>query len=748
MKMKSFKKFAGFLAATLLVGVMAPASVSAEELVCEWREENGNLYWYEDGVKQGVKYNEDGTRDESYRGKEIWDPVSDAWYWLDAVDDGKKAVSKDVYQESESGIWGDETNAEGLTVGKWVRYDAEGRMVKGWNTNENGTYFFDYTYGTMAKGYATIEGKEYYFNAGTGVQEQDLGEVPEFGWKEIDGNWYWYEGGVRQGYSVKAGYRGKEIFDPESNAWYWLDNVDGGKKATNKDVYQESQADDEGNIGKWVHYDENGHMVKGWYTNSEGNTYYFEPTYGTMTKGYATIDGKYYHFNETTGICEGEVKQSEYKWVYTGNLEFNDEGKIVSRYEYQYDDNGNQTRYAYYTGNKIKTEEVKEGNSAYIRYEYYSDNVESLLPQRITEYTYDANGNATSQVTKYYIITENEEETELKASLWSETAYTLNGDTITGATGKVYEDGKVTAESVTEYQNGLPVVDKVSYLDENDNMALYYTGTSEYDENNALKLEVIDYVNPEIPDSKWVYENNSDGNCTKKTSYNNDVAANEFTYEYSGLNMTVAQSKNLTTGTVNWRYEYTYNENDNVTEEKYYYPNYSTGELTLINRYVYTYNEQGRETGSEYYSFTYDNEGNRVEYKQAYSVTTYVPNDNYVDDIALKSYDRYSGFAVVNADGTVSRYSNKPANVEGLYAAYQYGYAYDYDENGTRTDYYRYTSDDQYKPTIERHTVYGKAEFSSADTLGKSYDYVSSTYYDANEVETGHVVSYYRTVRR
>ena len=27
--------------------------------------------------------------------------------------------------------------------GKWVRYDENGKMVKGWNTNENGTYYFD-----------------------------------------------------------------------------------------------------------------------------------------------------------------------------------------------------------------------------------------------------------------------------------------------------------------------------------------------------------------------------------------------------------------------------------------------------------------------------------------------------------------------------------------------------------------------------------------------------------------------------
>ena len=77
---------------------------------------------------------------EGYRGKEIFDAESNAWYWLDDVDNGKKAVNKDVYQESEAGEWGDYVNADGILCGKWVRYDENGRMIKGWQTASNGTY--------------------------------------------------------------------------------------------------------------------------------------------------------------------------------------------------------------------------------------------------------------------------------------------------------------------------------------------------------------------------------------------------------------------------------------------------------------------------------------------------------------------------------------------------------------------------------------------------------------------------------
>lgn len=53
-----------------------------------WETVDGKDYWYEDGVKQGTEG----------RGKEIYDPESDAWYWLDSDANGAKAVSKDVYQ--------------------------------------------------------------------------------------------------------------------------------------------------------------------------------------------------------------------------------------------------------------------------------------------------------------------------------------------------------------------------------------------------------------------------------------------------------------------------------------------------------------------------------------------------------------------------------------------------------------------------------------------------------------------------
>ena len=230
-----------------------------------WKTVNGKDYWYENGVKQGT----------TGRGKEIYDPDSDAWYWLDADQGGAKAVSKDVYQESNGG--------------KWVRYDANGHMIKGWDTNDDGTYYFDLITGAMAKGDATIDGLPCSFDTVTGIGLHCA-------WKRINGKDYWYEGGKRQGYDPNnAAYRGKEIYDPASNGWYWLDNVQQGAKAVSKDVYQESSG------GKWVRYDANGQMIKGWNTNADG-TYYFDPITGAMAKGTTTIDGMTYYFDPATGV--------------------------------------------------------------------------------------------------------------------------------------------------------------------------------------------------------------------------------------------------------------------------------------------------------------------------------------------------------------------------------------------------------------------------------------------------------------
>ena len=184
---------------------------------CTWNNIGTKSYWYEGGIKQGTYYDPKGifgedpdTHEATIRGREICDMslTDDAgqqgvWFWLDSCFDGAKAVGKEVwvpyiYQNEDE--WDEETmrnianeSDEGMgdlvfqfmkeKKGKWVRYDNEGKMLKGWVTIEGAlaesypdqvgnTYYYDHRTGLMAKGWVKIEGKDYFFDEHTGVLVQ------------------------------------------------------------------------------------------------------------------------------------------------------------------------------------------------------------------------------------------------------------------------------------------------------------------------------------------------------------------------------------------------------------------------------------------------------------------------------------------------------------------------------------------------------------------------------------------------
>ena len=128
---------------------------------------SGTAYWYENGERQGVYGDIKNVRDVNYgeieRGREIYDPITDAWYWLDADADGAVATDKEVWiPYIFQGIEDPE--------GKWVRYDSHGQMVKGWYANDNGVYYYDLITGAILKGTHEINGKTYTFDLLTGIR--------------------------------------------------------------------------------------------------------------------------------------------------------------------------------------------------------------------------------------------------------------------------------------------------------------------------------------------------------------------------------------------------------------------------------------------------------------------------------------------------------------------------------------------------------------------------------------------------
>jgi len=281
----------------------------------EWLNIKNDYYWYEGGIRQGV--------DAS---KEI--VIDGDTYWLDSSKKGARVSDIEIKR-------GD----------NYYRYDSDGKLIYGWFRNKLDKYYYD-TNGKKVFGIYKIDGNYHYFDLVTG-------KLFNFGWVN---NIYWFENTVKQGIfgdpknvrDVNYGHieRGREVYDPDSDGWYWLDADNNGAKAINKEVwmpyiYQEednwdlntiirqSRASDyytesttkalmsiqieeaiKNKSGKWVRYDENGKMYKGWVKlenwkekpEQNGNTYYYDYKTGLMAKGKTIIDGKEYHFDEVSGV--------------------------------------------------------------------------------------------------------------------------------------------------------------------------------------------------------------------------------------------------------------------------------------------------------------------------------------------------------------------------------------------------------------------------------------------------------------
>jgi uncharacterized protein YjdB len=217
-------------------------------------------------------------------------------------------TAKDLFGNTKTAVCQVKVIQNGwLTDGNKKYYYQNGAMVKGWKTISGAYYYFDPSTGVMQKGERTINKIPCYFDPASG-------KGLHLGWRYIGGKYYWYEKGQRQGTRYDPNgvmgdgtVRGREIYDPASDAWYWLDAVYDGAKALSKEVWMPYiyQNEKPGSTrGKWVRYDSDGAMIKGWLVYNKGPSYYYDLQTGAMYKGYNRIDNVLYHFNETTGILE------------------------------------------------------------------------------------------------------------------------------------------------------------------------------------------------------------------------------------------------------------------------------------------------------------------------------------------------------------------------------------------------------------------------------------------------------------
>lgn len=698
----------------LTIGTVGIAQTQSGDAMNGWVEKDGSMYWYEDGILQGY---EDGN--PYYRGKEIYDPQSDAWYWLDNIQGGAMAADKDVYQESGAGLWADRLalyengNPDpDRSNGKWVRYDSDGHMVKGWDYTEEGVFYFDLVYGTMAKGYAVIDGVEYYFNRESGILEETLGAVPQQnGWKSYGEDLFWYEDGVRQGYSIDASYRGKEIYDPDTDAWYWLDNADNGRMAVNKDVYQESGAglwaenivldeagnpDPERSTGKWVRYDSEGHMVKGWDKNDSG-TYYFDMVYGTMAKGTVEIDGKTYVFNDITGILEQKV--SPYKWYTTSHTCYNAADGVIYRYTYDYDEDGRQTAAATYSAsyNMITYEENQE---------------------------YDESGELARQTSRNY--TRNGSNLGGIRYLETESIIDYQGGTMIKKTDNAYNvDGNLTGRKVTDYEGDR--VSMVTLYDENSEPI--QRNIYQYDENNYLTEISYNYLDAPAQNMVLRYQNDADGNVLFMGEYNYRgtlVTSTVYTYfegpDSVGSLLASYETRDELNGYSTERREYDYDERGNCVESRYYYRmsvgyNSDTGsydyQMKLGSRQVICFDENGNQISRD--SYTYDRDGK--ERHDSGVVTVY---GNYGQTSLVQSYESYYAHSVLDESGHYVYDEDGKVCYE---LGFNYGYENDRQENGilVKQTFYEGTMSNRYTKTLNYWVEYNPEEIPEAEYKGQTY---------------------------
>ncbi|KMT47773.1 cell wall-binding protein, partial [Fannyhessea vaginae] len=180
--------------------------------------------------------------------------------------------------------------------GNWLHTDDNGVLATGWFKTKSGYWFYFNKDHTMKTGILTDKGYTFWLDKNDGLLYNQWVKDESGKWLHTDGNgclvkgWYHAPNG-KWFYFNKDNYQmvtGKLTDDHKD---YWLDENAGL-------LYDRWVQDSQGN---WLHTDDNGCLVKGWFYTSNGKLFYFNDDYRMVT-GELTYKGKIYSLDPQEGL--------------------------------------------------------------------------------------------------------------------------------------------------------------------------------------------------------------------------------------------------------------------------------------------------------------------------------------------------------------------------------------------------------------------------------------------------------------
>lgn len=349
---------------------------------------------------EGVFYyfGTDGELEKSQKlDKDGWIQVKDKWYYVkdkELVRNDFVNLGEYTYYMDYSGVMLKDTtisqyDSDNDTY-KYYFLDENGHMVKGWHRYDQDSPWYYYgTDGVRAEGLTTVNGKTYYFSPematdyvitengtlyyfgadGVLAKSQSLGQD---GWAKVGDNWCYIKGGdIVRGDFVELG-----------RYTYYMDYT--GIMQTDSEI---SHYDSEKDAYRYYRVDKEGHIVKGWYQQSEDDDWYYYGSDGARAEGITEINGKTYYFTNwmqtdyavsengymyyfgTDGVLASKQSIDKDGWIQVGKNWYYAKNKEIIRNQFLV--LGNFTYYMGYDGSMLTDSTFNQYDSETDTYKYY-----------------------------------------------------------------------------------------------------------------------------------------------------------------------------------------------------------------------------------------------------------------------------------------------------------------------------------------------------------------------------------------